>query len=484
MTISNVQVTSEGGTGIQVNRSSNVNIIGTSATDSSTGIDVSNSSNIKINESTVTGNSKRGIRIYNSNNVTVTSSTLKNNGKVSGIYSDECAVYMESSDNITIRNNIINNNSQGVTSKDSSNVTVTTNTINNNAGEGILLSGSANNISITWNDIEHNANGVQIDYTSGNNVTITSNIINNSESKEVSSHAEDVGNGINFGVNWCGTLATIESNVIAFNEHRDIDAHDEGHYNEDASLHVGVNVYTNSIVDINHRFCCKIGSTAAKLMIASNEDGTYKIYFTYPDGSTMTNLPSITVDVTLNNVLHPVTLGDAGIGYLSVAGSDAIGTIIAQYANNVATRATLIPNSNPSHEQQEGLTTYPNSGPNSGNTGGEQGNGNTGTGTGTGSGNLPGTTTSSGTSGSSSNSGSASGTLALGAAAAASASGSSSAGSSSDSQGTNGNSQSKTIQELVMDEVEHNSSFWGIIGIIVLLVAVIMAYYRKPIKVC
>lgn len=482
VTISNVQVTSKGGTGIQVNRSSNVNISGTSATDSSTGIDVSNSSNIKINGSTVTGNSKRGIRIYNSNNVTVTSSTLKNNGKLSGIYSDEGAVYMESSDNITIRNNIINNNSQGVTSKDSSNITVTTNTINNNAGEGILLSGSANNISITWNDIEHNANGVQIDYTSGNNVTITSNIINNSESKEVSSHAEDVGNGINFGVNWCGTLATIESNVIAFNEHRDIDAHDEGHYNEDASLHVGVNVYTNSIVDINHRFCCKIGSTAAKLMIASNEDGTYKIYFTYPDGSTMTNLPSITVDVTLNNVLHPVTLGDAGIGYLSVAGSDAIGTIIAQYANNVATRATLIPNSNPSHEQQEGLTTYPNSGPNSGNTGGEQGNGNTGTGTGTGSGNIPGTATSSGTSGSSSNSGSASGTLALGAAAAASASGSSSTGSSSDSQGSNGNSQSKTIQELVMDEVEHNSSFWGIIGIIVLLVAVIMAYYRKPIK--
>lgn len=476
VTISRVQVTANGGTAISVNGSSNVDISNVSVTDSFMGIDVSNSSNIQINGSTITSNNKRGINIYNSSNVTVTSSTMNKNGKTVGTYSDEGAVYIESSDNITISNNSISDNdSQGVTSNNSSNITIYKNSIIGNDGEGILLTGSANNINITWNDIERNANGVQIDYTSGGNVTITSNTISgNVPNHNINANIEDTGNGINFGRDWSGTLATIEWNVIAGNDHRDIDAHDEGHYSVDGSLYVGINVYTYSIVDVNHKFCCKIGSTAATLAI-SKIGNTYSTYFTYVDSlrnsHIITNIPPITVKVTINGVTYDVTLKD-GVGSITVALTEASGTVDSEYKNNKATMPALTddPQDPSGSDPTEGFTRYsdgigPSGGPGS----------NTGPGT------ISGSTVSSGVYGSSSNGGSSSGTVALGSAAAASAAGSSS-DSSSQGSDNGGNSQSKTVQELVMDELKQNSPFWGIIAIIVLLIVVILAYYRKSIK--
>jgi len=83
-------------------------------------------------------------------------------------------------------------------------------------------------------------------------------------------------------------------------------------------------------------------------------------------------------------------------------------------------------------------------------------------------GNNPGTGSSGGSSGSGASSGSAS---AVGATAAASAAGSS---------GSSGQGQSsQTVQELITDEITKNPNVWAIIGVILLLVLVLGAYYRK-----
>jgi hypothetical protein len=96
------------------------------------------------------------------------------------------------------------------------------------------------------------------------------------------------------------------------------------------------------------------------------------------------------------------------------------------------------------------------------------GNGNNpgdGCGIGTGSGSGSG---SGGSSGSGASSGSSS---TVGATAALSAVGSS----GSSGQGEN----SKTVQELIVDDVTKNTNIWAIIGVILLLVLVLGAYYRK-----
>nr|WP_321423653.1 PQQ-binding-like beta-propeller repeat protein [uncultured Methanobacterium sp.] len=456
-TIYGNSVSSTGGSAILVNNSSNTSIYYNDCVNSSIGINISNSNNTQIFGNLISGNAKIGVFIYNSSNTTVNNSVIIGNGNNStaGIYSDEGGVYILNSDHVQVVNNDINYNSQGVTIRGNgpftSDVLIDHNNINDNYGEGVLLSGRLMNIAVTWNYIQRNANGVQMDYSNGQNITVQSNYISDSVTGRLDQNVEDSGNGITFGRDYQSELdyktgnETVQYNVISNTQGRLVDAHD-------ANIElapIGINVYEYYFPDDDpvtsangdtSRFCCKVRSEAAKLVLVRTGPNTYIAYF-----------------VDVDNPENPLT----EIPSISLTFQKVGSTIIVSWLQNSASINEL--SGVTANGEDTGKKDYPypkEPEPDTPNTpGGGDGN-NQGVAT-AGSGG--------GSGGSSSSNGASSGSSAVGAAASISSAGSS--------------SQGKLIQELITDEFKKNPQFWGIIAIILLIIVVILVYYRKDIMV-
>jgi parallel beta-helix repeat protein len=485
------------GTGILINNTSNVTISNDKLINSVTGINISNSTGTKINKCTITNNTKRGVGIYNSNNITITNSTVTNNGKGKTITiqghtyltdagaTDEAGVYIQGSDTVKITNSTITNNFEGISIEDVSNISITNNTLSNNTADGILLSGFEKNITIKSNTIQKNCDGIKIDYKDGRNITIQSNLISNNDGGlwDTNYNFLEGGNGIRFGINYetgitddeemkaAEKTVTIKHNVIYGNSHREVDAHDEIRHGDTLSISMDSNVYglewsgNDPFTSVGY-FCCKIATKSAKLHIEL-VNGAYIAYFTDGDtGEVITDIPSIPITITTPNGFSVTIWTNKGIAtYVISSGfvSGLYGTVnVNFYKQNAAAGA-------PDSKSKKGVgIIYGTYNPNSNSNDDDSGDGHGGSG---GSGNGNGASTNGAGDGSG---GSGSGSLSFGAVEVAAAS-AGQAGSNGGSSGKN----SKTAQELLIDKTIKNPQFLGIIGIIVLLLAVFGAYYRK-----
>jgi len=483
-------VTSTDGTAILVNESTNTTIKNSSVINSSIGINVSNSDNTQINGSNITNNVKRGITIYNSTNAIVDNCILTGNGENStvGINSDEAAVFIQNSTAVEINNSQVNDNNQGITIKDSTNVTINSNTVLRNYGEGILLSGYVNNITITWNDIEYNCNAIQMDYSSGGNVNIQSNVIANSIADRISQNIEDTGTGINYGAHYSGSTGeNIKHNIIMNNEYREIDVHDangippEVGYNWYGFIWVGDN--PSAALGSVSEFCCQVRTHGIYLKLVRTGQGTYTAYFMDDEG-VVTDLPvNLIITISTPSATHTVQ-SEGGSASTTFNPNESYGTITA-----TSDKVTITLDSNGRITASGGLdiSNLPTTSLSYTGSGNGDGEGDD-EGSGTGTSNNPGSVSGSGTGGSSSgsSSGTSSGLAAtLGSASALSAAGdagsSSQGGSTGQSEQTDP-SESKTVQELIVDDPTDNTQIWGIIGIIALLILVLGVYYRNDLK--
>ena len=502
VTISNDTISSLKGTAVLVNKSSSVTIKNDTVSNSVTGINVTNSKgtnitgstiknnkingitvessvNTTINKDKITGNAERGIKIYKSTNTTINGSTIESNGNnnTAGIYSDEGGVYVQNSSSVKITHSTINKNSQGITTKDASKVTISNNTINDNYADGVIIGGYAKNILVTTNYIQRNANGVDLNYNSGGNVTVLTNVITDSiERSGISYIIEDTGNGINYGHDYVLNKAdeSVKHNVIANNAHREIDGHDA---NDIPPTDVNIYGYEWSgndplSADANLPFCCKVRTESALIKIVRLGDGTYAVYFIDPaTNETITGFLPINETVNAGGSSFSITTSDGtgevplGIGAFQLGIASAFGIVTATYSHQTTSMNALDPETKAawggkdpsSGGNNPGGGSGHNDGPSSaGSGGGNGGNGNSGDGSGSGA-----------SSGTSASTGLAS--------AAAAATNSGSAG----SNGQDGSNGGKTAQELFIDNTVKNPTVWSIIGIIVLIVVIFGAYYRK-----
>ena len=429
-------------TGVNISNSQNTSITGsTIQNNKEDGVNVENSINTTINNDNIINNKERGVKIYNSNNTVINGSNLKSNGdnSSSGISSDEGAISVKNS-SVKITHNKITDNSQGVTVVDSSNVAITNNTINNNHWEGILLNGTLENISIKDNDMEQNGNGVVFNYKKGNNIIFSGNIVTKSVNWQ---SGEDSGIGIKFGPDYTDTTKTevIEHNAI-FDNDMDMRAHDAN-----GNIQVGSNWYGNGPL-----LCWKIRYAAfIEMALVRTGRNTYETRFY--DGTTgqlATDFPSIPVTFTS---------GEYSITIMTQNGKATI-TIPYNKGSNKIT-ATAYGVSTSIDRPSADLNPPPENNTKTPNNSKPKGTGNSNKGNGVGSGDT-------GTSGGATSG--APSTVGLAAAAAA-------AGDSGQS-GTD-SEKTKTAQELFIKNTVKNPTVWGIIGVVVLLLIIFGAYYRK-----
>ncbi|WP_321423188.1 PQQ-binding-like beta-propeller repeat protein [uncultured Methanobacterium sp.] len=486
--ISNVQVTSNGGTACNVNESSYITIKDSNFSNSSVGVQITNSSNTLLNRNTITDNQNNGIglenarnttvtcgvisdngengaKIYNSSNITLNDIDVTGNGKAGAEGSGKSGVYIEKSDNVQVTNSQITGNYYGINTKDIIQTFINGNTINDNLRDGVILNGNSKNTNISSNYIQRNDNGIHIN-CSYENLYIEANIITDN----IWARTDDdkySGQGIVFGQGSNGASSIlINHNIIVNNGHRDIETRYgavPAHPTIPGAHYIpGSNWYNNAC----DGSCGQYFDDQMVIVWTRIGDGTYQFQLWDPVNKVfVTGLPSFNVTVDFNGEKQTFQTKDGKLIML-YAVSKLGGVLTAESYERTGSTSTLTPYASGDQRTDKGYTEYApesNSGP--------------GDGPGTNSGNPPGISSSSGTSGSSSSNGASSGTLALGAAALASAAGSSS------TQGSNGNSQSKTVQELVMDEVKKNTGVWGIIAVILLIIIVIGAYYRKDIMI-
>jgi PKD repeat protein len=454
-TISNVQATSTSGSAIDINESSNTKIKNSFVTGSSTGINVSNSTNTQINSSDITNNNnginienstnisfnqnqivsnvKNGVSVVNSDNITADSNSITQNGNSSKSGS---GIYLENTTNIHINNNQINDNYYGITANNIINALIERNSFINNAMDGILFSLNVTNTTIFNNTIQKNDNGINVN-CANENLNIIGNLITDN-TKKASGKKDFHGNGILLGSSYeYSPTILVNQNVILNNLNMDFQSCQAQTYYIAGSNWVG-------------SYCKKV-TYDPPITMEILRTGDSQVSVIFRDGKTndiATDLPSIEVTIIIQDQTWTgkTTNGIFTVTYNFMAsGGDMIGKsynmVVSTAYNSLISSILGYSNNDNSNSESSSNTNY---------------------------GNNPGTGSSGGSSGSGASSGSAS---AVGATAAASAAGSS---------GSSGQGQSsQTVQELITDEITKNPNVWAIIGVILLLVLVLGAYYRK-----
>jgi len=474
VTVSNVQVSSSNGIGIMVNESINTTIKNSSINGSSIGIHVSHSQDTQINKNNINGNIKgvvvencentsvnqnqiigneeRGVSVTNSDNTTINGNTIKENGSVS----NGAGVYLEDLANVTIKNNQINENCYGIVANNISNVIISNNFILDNDWDGILLNGIVTEITILGNTLQKNDNGIQINCES-ENLIIKANLITGSISKSTSQKAYH-GNGVLYGNNYIHSPTIfLEHNVLHDNANMDFrSCAAAGNYIP------GSNWYGSS---------CKQVTYDPQMRMVLTRTGNKSFTLQFFDGVTgelVTDLPSIPITF-VTGPYSQMVMTNGGMATAVFDNLSLMGHIIASsygYQLAIEYNSAIIP-------LDDGSNT---GGPDSGGDDNGSGSG-SGSGDGSGSGSGSGCDCGSG-SGSLSGSGSS---APVGTVAAATTAGSSesSGQSGSDSAGASQSEDSKTAQEVFVDDAIKNPQLLSIIGIILLVILVFALYYRR-----
>jgi outer membrane protein assembly factor BamB/nitrous oxidase accessory protein NosD len=462
VTISNSQISSTRGTAVQVNGSSNTTIRSSSIYNSTTGISVSgstgtqvndnniynntngliieNSENTSTNQNQITGNTKNGASVSKSNTTTINGNTIKNNGNTS---TNGSGIYLENSTNLNISSNEINENFYGITASNITNASISNSSFINNARDGILLTTVVKNVTIIGNTMQSNDNGININ-CANENLTISTNIITGSiqkvgKPKDKTYH----GNGILLGPSYDHSETfLVEHNILRNNVNMDFQS----------CQAAGVYIRGSNSMGT---YCKKVYYDPQMIMtlLKTGEKEFTAVFLDGNNGKIVKGLPGSSA--TFKNGAYSQTAKFI---------DDRATNTFPQLANGDVTVTMLgITTAIPYNEIITNLDGSTNGGSDPGKIGpGESSSsGSTGSGSGSGSG---------GSGGNGASSGSAS---AVGATAASSATGSS---------GSSGQGQSsQTVQELIPDEVTKNTNVWAIIGVILLLVLVLGAYYRKDI---
>jgi len=167
--------------GYYISSCSNINITGTTITGNNVSIYVDESQNILITENDVLGNDDGwngyGIYIVSSNNNIVSNNIIDSN------YVGNFIQY--SSNNLITENNVTNNQQTGIHSTSSENDIISNNIVRNNEEHGIKLELNPKDYYVSGNEITNNGlNGVHIEWTS--NTTITENQIENNGKNGIS----------------------------------------------------------------------------------------------------------------------------------------------------------------------------------------------------------------------------------------------------------------------------------------------------------
>jgi cobalamin biosynthesis Mg chelatase CobN len=222
-------------------------------------------------------------------------------------------------------------------------------------------------------------------------------------------------------------------------------------------------------------------SSATQMVLLRTGQNTYSVYFLDGDtGNIETDLPSLSIKFSLDGV-------SSSEQYFQTV--NGVATAQYEYAavrNNVwasfGSESVYVAVNDAIRSITSGKDSTGDSCSNWGGYWGGPGSGSEGDGSGSGSGNNPGSATSSGSSGSSSGHGSSSGlTSTAGASVASSSSGSTGSSTQGGSTGEgNSKSDSKTAQELFVNDMK-GPQVWGIVGVIVLVILIVGAYYRKDI---
>lgn len=449
VSIRNVRVHAPSGSGILVDNSVNTNIKDCNVYGSGVGVDIVKSNNTVVNKSTVTGNG------------------LKTNGD---------GILIKDSRGSQIINNNISNNWYAIRTSNITDTLIYNNTIKNNERDGVRLNDKSKNTKISTNFMDSNNNGIHIngDYSE---LLIEKNVIIRSQFRE-GVHAYYSGNGILFGEQSSGNPSIrIDHNLFLKNAHRPTETrygkapHVEG--NSDKTYIPGTNLW-----EFWNCGCTDIYDSEMQFKITRIGDGTYKLQLYDPHKNQfVTGLPAFDVVFGSDGYSQMVQyINGEAIATFDLG--NLINDITADVYGQTDSQKWDMPGSGYSiKDKDSGFVQGPAYNGYGQGTGTDNGNGDgTGSGTGegseTGDGSTPGTTT-----------GTSSGTNSAGGLISA-VTGSSSGGSTpgGDSGKATTAEDTKTSQELVINEVSKKFNSWGLLAILLLIIMVLLVYYRNDIK--
>jgi len=472
--ISSNNISAVNGTGINITGCSGANIKNNKINNSKTGISIDDSRNIMVTGNSIKNNVNNGVNVKKTQNSVINKNQISSNGNN--------GVSITDSKNITIEDNSIDKNgNNGVTLKNSNKTSINGNNINENQGSGIYFDGnvkdtqikrnninynkysgialakSGANTNINGNNITGNVIGININCSS-DNLVITQNMITNSI-KQVDDDSGTSGVGINFGSNY-GSSSTfkVNYNAIYGNQRREVEIRDTSD-----TVIFGANWYGHSLLS-GCNFCPKLQTRLITVKLIQSKSGVYRAVFY--DGDTVASLlPSFDVTFKLNNGNLQIATVINGIATSTFSKS-----LYASGGNVVSVRTTYQTQS--LNLSEDDLKRILNSDGSSSGSGGDGAGSGTGSGSGQGSGSGTGGTSASG-------SFQGSGSLSLGTTDLSGDHGGS-PGSSTDSGGSSGDEEKqKSAQEVFLDETTKNPQIKSIIGLIVIVVIILIAYYRK-----
>ncbi|MTK63694.1 MAG: right-handed parallel beta-helix repeat-containing protein [Methanobacterium sp.] len=532
VTVSKNSVRSTGGVGIKVSKSTGVKVKNNTVTSSKTGISVENCKNSTIQSNNVKNSANNGVEIKNSQDINVSNNTVTSSGKHGASISSSQNVDLESNDieynqnngvnqidtaGVTLNKNIISNNGINGVYFDTNviNTQITNNNICSNVKYGINLDGSGSTTTINNNAINGNAIGIDIN-SATDFLEITQNTITNSKG-----YTEDAGVGINFDYKFTKSdTMVIEYNSIFGSDRREVCV-------SDGQTHVDIGYNWYGSDDQKQVRICPYVSSKWITWGLTELNGVYTAVFKAGD-QIATKLSGFDVTFELNNGTKVTVTVKNGIATVSFPLSEYIKhgnqvTVTAIYQtkemdvfdtevmniidsqnqnNNNNNNGNGTNNNNGNGDNGNGNNNNNgngdngngnnngNNGNNNGNNGnnnGNNGNGDNGNGNSNNGQNTPGhngqvsngnTGGSTGQSDTTSSSSSTSQRLERNSAILDGANDASK--SSSESQTSN--QQSKTAQEILLDNV-NNPNFWSIIALVLLIASIVVVYYRKEIEI-
>lgn len=487
--ISKNNVSSTNGTGIRITGSNEVNVENNIVSKSQTGISVTNSKNINITNNSAKNNNGDGVSIGNSQNLNVSKNSVSSNGN-NGISVDK-------SQDISMQNNSIENNgNNGVKLEDTNKIHINDSNIISNHGHGIYFDENVNDTQITSNNINYNVGtGIELD-KSGINTLIDKNVI--------------TGDLIGIDINDQTDNLIIRSNIIT-------DSVENGDDTSGVGINIGpnyvnsptFNAYDNYIVG-NQRREVVVGDPT-KIVIfganwyGSNDGGNICPYlltkylhfqlsvsalgvaatFTDPTGSVATGLPTFNVNFKLNgNFLSASVINGIATPEFPSSDYQSHNNVVTAQAPYPPTDILSIPDNivqsilatiaaSSTVTQNNGSTVTKGGGTKGGSVkGGTGNNGSDGT-------NDSGSGSSNGVSGQvgvTTSTASSKGTTTV---SRESATSSSSAGYSSSTGSVNTNNP--TAQDVSLEQIV-NPNILSIISLVVIMVMILLVYYRDDIK--
>ncbi|ADZ10708.1 parallel beta-helix repeat [Methanobacterium lacus] len=525
VTVSKNTVTSTKGTGIKVSGSTGVTVKKNTVSSSQTGVSVRNSQNSTIKNNNVKNSAINGVEIENSHDIKVSNNNISFSNKHGTSIANSQNIDLEGNDiehvqnngvnliytdSVILNNNTISNNGVhgvylGINVK---NTQIAYNIITNNLKYGIELDGSGSTTNITNTDITNNTisgNKIGIDVNSG---TDNLNIIQNAITKN-KGNDEDSGIGINFGWGYKeSTTLSVYYNVITDNERREVCASD---YSKKTSI--GYNWYGSD--DPRQVRVCPYVSSEYVNWMTTESNGKFTTIFYGADGQVATLLPNFDIIYQLNNGKKVRVTVKNGVATVTFPSSEykLTGNLLTIQTTSQKKQMSL------DDEEVKEILKYLNqnngnngngnngngnngngdngngNGGNNSNGNGNNGNGNGSSGTGGNNGNgnsNNGNTNTPGNNGQINNGNSGGNTAQSSSTSSSSYSGSpklerTSAqidGAAEEAQSTSSqdqaSDQTKTAQEILLDNV--NPNLWSIVALVLLIATIVVVYYRKEIE--